>query len=129
LEELDEQYLDQSGNSAFNNTGRNRNFFGTENTRPQFTRQTTTPIFKSVHQQNIYGKKLASLKETGSDSSFTADDSSKIQTGMTVEHQRFGEGKVLKIEGEMPNIKATIFFHSSGQKQLLLKFAKLKIKG
>jgi DNA helicase II / ATP-dependent DNA helicase PcrA len=48
---------------------------------------------------------------------------------MTVEHQRFGEGKVLKIEGEMPNIKATIFFHGSGQKQLLLKFAKLKIKG
>ena len=129
LEELDEQYIDQSGNSAFNNSGRNRNFFGTETTRPQFTRQTTTPIFKSVYQQNIYGKKLASLKETGGDSSFAADDSSKIQTGMTVEHQRFGEGKVLKIEGEMPNIKATIFFHGSGQKQLLLKFAKLKIKG
>ncbi|TNF44066.1 MAG: ATP-dependent DNA helicase [Bacteroidetes bacterium] len=129
LEELDEQYLDQSGNSAFNKTGRNRSFFGTETTRTQFTRPTTTPIFKSVHQQNIYGKKLASLKETSADSSFAADDSSKIQTGMTVEHQRFGEGKVLKIEGEMPNIKATIFFHSSGQKQLLLKFAKLKIKG
>lgn len=129
LEELDEQYLDQSGNSAFNNSGRNRNFFSTETTRSQFTRQTTTPIFKSVHQQNIYGKKLASLKETGGDSSFAADDPSKIQTGMTVEHQRFGEGKVLKIEGEMPNIKATIFFHGSGQKQLLLKFAKLKIKG
>jgi DNA helicase II / ATP-dependent DNA helicase PcrA len=129
LEELDEQYLDQSGNSAFNNTGRNRNFFDSETTRTQFTRQTTTPFFKSVHQQNIYGKKLASLKETVGDSSFAADDSSKIQTGMTVEHQRFGEGKVLKIEGEMPNIKATIFFHGSGQKQLLLKFAKLKIKG
>jgi DNA helicase II / ATP-dependent DNA helicase PcrA len=129
LEELDEQYLDQSGNSAFNNTGRNRNFFDSETTRTQFTRQTTTPFFKSVHQQNIYGKKLASLKETVGDSSFAADDSSKIQTGMTVEHQRFGEGKVLKIEGEIPNIKATIFFHGSGQKQLLLKFAKLKIKG
>jgi DNA helicase II / ATP-dependent DNA helicase PcrA len=129
LEELDEQYLDQSGNSAFNNNGRNRNFFGDETNRTQFTRQTTTPFFKSVHQQNIYGKKLASLKETMSDSSFAADDSSKIQTGMTVEHQRFGEGKVLKIEGEMPNVKATIFFHGSGQKQLLLKFAKLKIKG
>jgi DNA helicase II / ATP-dependent DNA helicase PcrA len=122
-------YLDQSGFSAFNNTGRNRNFFDSETTRTQFTRQTTTPFFKSVHQQNIYGKKLASLKETVGDSSFAADDSSKIQTGMTVEHQRFGEGKVLKIEGEMPNIKATIFFHGSGQKQLLLKFAKLKIKG
>jgi len=129
LEELDEQYLDQSGNSGFNNSGRNRNFFGTETTRTQFTRQTTAPVFKSVHQQNIYGKKLASLKETGGGSSFAADDPLKIQTGMTVEHQRFGDGKVLKIEGEMPNVKATIFFQSSGQKQLLLKFAKLKIKG
>ena len=128
LEELDEQYIDQSGNSAFNNSGRNRNFFGTETTRPQFTRQTST-VFKSVHQQNIYGKKLASLKETGGDPSFAADDASKIQSGMTVEHQRFGEGKVLKIEGEIPNVMATIFFRSSGQKQLLLKFAKLKIKG
>ena len=128
LEELDEQYIDQSGKSAFNNSGRNRNFFGTETTRPQFTRQTST-VFKSVHQQNIYGKKLASLKETGGDPSFAADDASKIQSGMTVEHQRFGEGKVLKIEGEIPNVMATIFFRSSGQKQLLLKFAKLKIKG
>ena len=47
---------------------------------------------------------------------------------MVVEHQRFGEGKVLNVEGVMPNKKATIYFHSSGQKQLLLKFAKLKIK-
>jgi DNA helicase-2/ATP-dependent DNA helicase PcrA len=49
--------------------------------------------------------------------------------GMTVEHQRFGEGKVLKIEGVPPNKKATVFFKNAGQKQLLLKFAKLKIKG
>jgi DNA helicase-2/ATP-dependent DNA helicase PcrA len=48
---------------------------------------------------------------------------------MVVEHQRFGEGKVLKIEGILPNAKATVFFRNAGQKQLLLKFAKLKIKG
>ncbi len=128
LQELDEQYLDQPGNSGYN-SGRKTEFFGAENSRPQFTKQSTTPIFKSVHQQNIFGKKLASLKETEGNSEFAADDPLKIQSGMTVEHQRFGEGKVLKIEGEMPNIKATIFFHSFGQKQLLLKFAKLKIKG
>ena len=48
---------------------------------------------------------------------------------MIVEHQRFGEGKVLRVEGIAPNIKATIFFQKHGHKQLLLKFAKLKIKG
>lgn len=46
---------------------------------------------------------------------------------MKVEHQRFGPGKVLHIEGTFPDLKATIFFHNAGQKQLLLRFAKLKI--
>ena len=55
------------------------------------------------------------------------DDPRDIQTGMTVEHQRFGKGKVQQIEGVFPNLKATVFFQNAGQKQLLLKFAKLKI--
>lgn len=50
-----------------------------------------------------------------------------LQVGMQVQHERFGEGKVLSLEGEGPNRKATIFFPGVGQKQLLLKFAKLKI--
>jgi DNA helicase II / ATP-dependent DNA helicase PcrA len=129
LEELDDQYLDQSSSSVFQKSSRNRNTFDNETSTPQFRRPTTSPVFKSLHQQNIFGKKLVSLNESDEQSLFTADDPLKIQTGMVVEHQRFGEGKVLKIEGEMPNIKATIFFQYSGQKQLLLKFARLKIKG
>lgn len=58
---------------------------------------------------------------------FEASDASTIQAGMHIEHQRFGKGKVLHLEGEAPNIKATVFFQNVGQKQLLLKFAKLKI--
>jgi DNA helicase-2/ATP-dependent DNA helicase PcrA len=58
---------------------------------------------------------------------FDFDDPSTIQVGMEVEHQRFGKGKVLNMDGEFPNKKATVFFHSAGQKQLLLKFAKLRI--
>ncbi len=52
---------------------------------------------------------------------------SDIAEGVTVEHERFGKGKVLKIEGNPPDVKATIFFPSSGQKQLLLRFAKLTV--
>lgn len=63
------------------------------------------------------------------DPSFVPDDPERIQTGMRVKHARFGEGKVLQIEGEQPNRKATVFFKESGQKQLLLKFARLKILG
>jgi DNA helicase-2/ATP-dependent DNA helicase PcrA len=58
---------------------------------------------------------------------FVGDDTSEIQTGMEVEHQRFGIGKVLLVEGKYPDLKATIFFRGIGQKQLLLKFARLKI--
>jgi DNA helicase-2/ATP-dependent DNA helicase PcrA len=46
---------------------------------------------------------------------------------MQVEHQRFGNGKVISIEGRFPDNKAIILFDNDGQKQLLLKFAKLKI--
>ncbi len=55
------------------------------------------------------------------------ENSDLIQTGMNVEHARFGKGKVISIEGAGPNKKATIFFQNIGQKQLLLKFAKLRI--
>ena len=50
-----------------------------------------------------------------------------IQTGMEVIHERFGKGKVVNMEGAGPNKKATVFFPEIGQKQLLLRFAKLRI--
>lgn len=59
--------------------------------------------------------------------SFTGDDPDTFSLGMYVEHQRFGRGKILNIEGGMPNKKAKVFFPNVGEKQLLLKFAKLKI--
>jgi len=58
---------------------------------------------------------------------FKPSDTSNLQVGMEVEHERFGFGKVLSLEGNKPDIKATIFFKEIGQKQLLLKFAKLHI--
>ena len=50
-----------------------------------------------------------------------------IQVGMQVEHAKFGKGKVLSVEGSGSNRKATIFFESSGQKTMMLVYAKLKI--
>jgi DNA helicase-2/ATP-dependent DNA helicase PcrA len=57
----------------------------------------------------------------------SADELGHLQVGMMVEHDRFGQGKVLQIEGEGSNRKATVFFPAVGQKQLLLKFAKLRV--
>jgi len=58
---------------------------------------------------------------------FASSDTGNLQVGMEVEHERFGFGKVINLEGNKPDIKATIFFKEIGQKQLLLKFAKLRI--
>jgi DNA helicase II / ATP-dependent DNA helicase PcrA len=63
------------------------------------------------------------LEATGSLGGATPD----LVEGMTVEHERFGKGKVLKVEGNAPDLKATVFFPSIGQKQLLLRFAKLTV--
>ncbi len=76
-------------------------------------------------------KKLVRMENTDKveppESKFEGDDLSRLKEGSQVEHQRFGYGKVTAIEGEFPNVKATITFQKSGEKQLLLKFAKLKI--
>lgn len=50
-----------------------------------------------------------------------------LQPGQQIEHPKFGKGKVLQMEGEGSNKKAVVFFPTQGQKQLLLRFAKLKV--
>ena len=58
---------------------------------------------------------------------FEADDPEVIVVGKLVEHQRFGVGRVLELEGEGANRKATVIYENAGRKQLLLKFARLRL--
>jgi len=58
---------------------------------------------------------------------FAASNPEQIQVGVEVEHQRFGRGKVIGLEGDESSRKATVLFQNAGRKQLLLKFARLKI--
>lgn len=58
---------------------------------------------------------------------FAPDAASAFQNGMEVEHEKFGFGKIVNLEGNLPDVKATVFFQGLGNKQLLLKFAKLRI--
>jgi len=75
-----------------------------------------------------FGRKISQITEENENApSFEADDPASIVPGIMVEHQRFGRGKVLQVEGIPPDLKATVFFHNAGQKQLLLRFARLKI--
>lgn len=64
---------------------------------------------------------------SSSASSSAGSSSCGLQEGMKIEHQRFGRGTVLKIEGTGENTKATVEFVHSGTKQLLLKYAKFTV--
>lgn len=59
--------------------------------------------------------------------SSSSPDASGLQEGCTIEHQRFGIGTVLRLEGKGENRKATVAFRNAGTKQLLLKFARFKV--
>ena len=58
---------------------------------------------------------------------FASSAAGSLSEGCRIEHQRFGIGKVLKIEGSGENTKATVEFQNAGTKQLLLKFAKFTL--
>jgi DNA helicase-2/ATP-dependent DNA helicase PcrA len=71
--------------------------------------------------------KATPTPQTSIDPDFVGDDTSQLMVGMQVEHQRFGKGIVIGIEGNGDNRKAQVDFGSQGKKMLVLKFAKLKI--
>ena len=122
IEEIDEQYLNLPTVSAKRpepfdfNTART-SFY---KPMPSGTRAATPP--------KPGMKKVASAPAGGNaDPAGAPASSGAIAPGVEVKHARFGKGKVLKLEGQEPNVKATVFFPSAGQKQLLLKFAKLEV--
>ena len=71
------------------------------------------------------GSSAASVSSSAASSA--GSSSCGLQEGMMIEHQRFGRGTVLKIEGTGENTKATVEFVHSGTKQLLLKYAKFTV--
>ena len=91
------------------------------------------PGFKSVRAVNavhrIMGDTASSLSVAlaGSSASKASSAAGSLSEGCRIEHQRFGIGTVLKIEGTGENTKATVEFQNAGTKQLLLKFAKFTI--
>lgn len=56
-------------------------------------------------------------------------DTHGVEVGRLIEHERFGRGEVVRLEGSGDNCKATVRFENAGNKQLLLKFARFKIIG
>lgn len=127
IDEIDPQYLDMP-------VEKDSGFFGTSQDLP-FSAPKPKPQSSAipgvrtsgVTQSDMFSK-LSKLREAKKETdAFEFSNPEEIQAGMLVEHQRFGRGKVLQIEGKAPDIQATVFFQNAGKKQLLLKFAKLRI--
>ena len=107
LEEIDERFLEKNHH--------NQQSFNSGTPKKSFTQPSLKP------RKNF--KKVSSLNKSFSNNNELAN----IKVGSEVNHDKFGKGKVIQLSGDAPNVKATVFFPSSGQKQLLLKFAKLQI--
>ena len=85
--------------------------------------------YMETHSSHPASRSTESAASSVSSSAASSAGSSScgLQEGMKIEHQRFGRGTVLKIEGTGENTKATVEFVHSGTKQLLLKFAKFTV--
>jgi DNA helicase-2/ATP-dependent DNA helicase PcrA len=120
LQEIDPQFL--SFESLFNSKGTFK-----ENKISDSPGRSLSGLPKKVLNpvKTSFGKTSAATPPP--DPNFVGDDTSNLQTGMNVEHQRFGKGIVLSVEGAGDNKKANIDFEGNGKKMLVLKFAKLKI--
>ena len=97
--------------------------------RPEPTVDPFSDSFKRQLSQASGGrfKPVSRVATSSVTSSSSSSSAGQLREGMTIEHQRFGIGKVLKVEGSGENEKATIEFRNVGTKQLLLKFAKFTI--
>lgn len=136
LKDIDVRFLDVPADSSADTFAAARERFQ----RPAFTSpfqqpravEKEEPSFISPVTQAQQRQRLTKVETTTStpaSSSAPASDLSGLRVGAKVRHDRFGEGEVIAIEGDGGNAKATVAFTHFGQKQLLLKFARLTIIG
>ena len=115
LKEMDHEFLDypQTGGKPFSPGKSTMD-------KPQSFRE-------EPHKYAVPGKyKKVSFTSSTSVISTNGSDPGEFAEGDAVQHERFGNGVILSIEGEPPNTTATVEFENDGKKKLLLRFAKLK---
>lgn len=124
VEEIDDSYIDRPGLSrsfpAFGQLPGSQFRSKTNAVSPQFKK-------RQAEVKQEFKKRQAPTGPNGPTMSNTPAQINAIMPGQRVLHSKFGEGKVLGIEGEGESRSAIIFFTNQGQKKLLLKFAKLSI--
>ncbi|MDT0558817.1 3'-5' exonuclease [Ichthyenterobacterium sp. W332] len=135
IEEIDEQYLDNITpieERRFNPMLDASIFGDVEPNKIRFKKPTQRSPKRKTAEKRAETFKISTpknLKKISSSSAATNLFDSKLTVGNFVNHQRFGKGEVLSIEGKGADIKAEINFENGGKKKLLLRFAKLEVIG
>ena len=131
IDELPEERIDRSfaGGNMKNNQGTGfRNAFAGSGQPTSYQanapRQQYTPKEKPAY---LVSTPVIKVKEHTPSADFAPSDTSNLQEGQKIEHQKFGYGEVIKMEGAAHNPIATVNFEHNGQKKIMLNYAKLRI--
>jgi DNA helicase-2/ATP-dependent DNA helicase PcrA len=130
IEEIPEKHLDvthsnptSNNNSIPSSPWARKAQFNTTNNNPE---KVTRVDLRSRNLTKYDDSREPGELDTGDG---TSDHLSRMTIGTEVIHDKFGKGEIVAMDGEAPNIKATVTFQGAGNKHLLLKFAKLRIVG
>jgi DNA helicase II / ATP-dependent DNA helicase PcrA len=137
LDELDERFVEfpEEEKSALFSDDTFENFktdYGTPKKNSGFKYEKPQHKASGLPPINLINKKSVNLikpKSSAPPISIDVEAIRNLRPEMMVEHDKFGQGKVLKIEGEFPDLKAVIQFGTAGQKMLLLRFARIRVIG
>ncbi len=146
IEEIPEQYMDRSfaGGGAKNQVGgskwgkgsafdRMKGKYVDDGESGKVSQQSGTyynsgpPVARSTPSYLPPKGQPQKVKEHVPSPDFVASDTSDLQAGQKVEHQKFGFGEVMKVEGAAHNPIATVKFEHNGEKKIMLNYAKLRI--
>ena len=128
IDEINEAFIDKSyaGSAARNNNSSSwAQSTASERMRRGFGNTPEKPAPAKTHYSSAPSR--PQTKEHVPSEDFIASDTAQLQEGNKVEHQKFGFGKVMKLEGASHNPIATILFDMNGEKKIMLNYAKLRI--
>lgn len=128
LEEVPENYLDKSYAGGSRENRPSNNWFGADRNFGSNTQWASSgkPVVENKKPSYVAPVR-PQVKEHTPSENFVASDTSNLQPGQKVEHQKFGFGEVVKMEGAAHNPIATIRFEANGEKKIMLNYAKLRI--
>ena len=129
IDELPEERLDRAfagGNMRNNQSTNHWNAF--DKSKSNFGKQNIQERHPAAEKPAyLINSQAIKIKEHVPSTDFAPSDTGNLQTGQKIEHQKFGFGEVIKMEGAAHNPVATVKFEFNGEKKIMLNYAKLRI--